>query len=284
VWLDRAGRQFKTMGDAAQYGDLELSPDGRHAAVSVPDPAANTRDLWIYDVARGVRTRFTFDRGDDVAPAWSPDSARLYFSSNRLGHYDLRVKAAAGVGSDDVVLADGSEKYPTSVLPDGRSLLFWKFGAGGSGLLRLRLDGGAAAMPFLDGLARDGRLSPDAHWVVYASAESGRSEIYVVPFPAASRKLQVSSAGGSQPRWRGDGREIIYLGRDNKLMAVSIAPRQAELDVAAPLPLFEARPVGPRSFYDVTSDGQSFLVNVLTGQGLSSSITLVQNWDTAARP
>jgi hypothetical protein len=161
-------------------------------------------------------------------------------------------------------------------------LLFWRFGAAGSGLLRLPLDGDAVPVPFLEGAPRDGRLSPDAQWLVYASAESGRSEIYAVPFPTASRKLQISSAGGSQPRWR--GREILYLGRDNKLMAVSIAHRDGDIDVGAPMPLFEARPVGPRSFYDVSPDGQSFLVNVLTGEGLSSSITLVQNWDVVPGP
>jgi Tol biopolymer transport system component len=278
VWLDRAGRQIRTMGDAAQYGDLELSPDGRRAAVSVLDSGVNTRDIWIYDVNRGVRTRFTFDRGDDIWPTWSRDGARLFFSSNRQGHYDLRVKASTGVGSDDALFADGTEKYPTSVLPNGRSLLFWKFGAGGSGLMRLPLTGPPTPTLFMAAPSGPGRLSPDGQWVVYASAESGRSEVYVVPFPKASRKLQVSSAGATQPRWRGDGREIVYLGRDNRLMAVSVTPHGADLDVGPPRPLFEARPVGPRAFYDVSANGEEFLVNVLTGESPPSSITVIQNW------
>jgi Tol biopolymer transport system component len=279
VWFDRAGRQAGTLGDPAPYGDLELSSDGRRAAVSVLDSNTNTRDLWIYDVVRGVRTRFTFDRGDEVTPAWSPDGNRLFFASNQLGHYDLRVKPAAGVGNDELLFADNNEKYPTSVLRDGRSLLFWRFGAAGTALLRLPLTGAAAPLPYMDAPTGQGRLSPDAHWVVYASAESGRSEVYVVPFPTPSRKLQISSAGGSLPRWRGDGNEIVYLGRDNRLMVVAVTGRDDDLDISAPQPLFEARPVGPRAFYDVSSDGSRFLVNVLVAESLSSSITIVQNWN-----
>jgi Tol biopolymer transport system component len=284
VWVDRAGRQVGTLGDAAQYGDVELSPDGRRAAVSILDPTTNTRDLWIYDVARSVRTRFTFDRGDDVAPAWSPDGNRLYFASNRLGHYDLRVKAAAAVGTDDVLFADDNEKYPTSVLPGGQSLLFWKFGASGTALLHLPLTGTMVPTPYLTAPAGMGRLSPDARWVLYASGESGRSEVYAVRFPTPSRKLQISSAGGSLPRWQGDGREIVYLGRDNRLMSVSVTSGDDDLAAGAPRPLFEARPVGPRSFFDLTRDGERFLINILGGESLSSSITLVQNWDRLAQP
>jgi Tol biopolymer transport system component len=284
VWFDREGRQLGTVGDAAEYGDVELSPDGRAAALSVLDAAANTRDLWLFDLARGVRTRFTFDRGDDVWPIWSVDGRSLFFASNRRGHFDLYQKATTGVGSEAPLFADTSDKYPTSSLPDGRSLLFWAFDADGATLSRLPLTPEPKPTTFLRTPVGPGRLSPDGRRVAYSSAESGRLEVYVVPFPLASRKWQVSSAGGTQPRWRNDGKELFYAARDNKLMAVSVEGHGSAFEVGPARQLFEARPVGPRSFYDVTPDGQRFLVNSLRNEGLSSSITIVQNWSTAPTP
>ena len=132
VWFDRDGRQLGAVGESGRYGDLELSPDGRKAIVSVLDPETNTRDLWMFDVARGVRTRFTFDPADDVAPIWSPDGTRVAFTSNRKGHFDLYQKAASGIGMETVLFADDKEKYPTSWLPNGSSLLYWTFDSAGT--------------------------------------------------------------------------------------------------------------------------------------------------------
>ena len=119
---------------------------------------------------------------------------------------------------------------------------------------------------------------------MYYSNESGRSEVYVVSFPKPSEKWQLSSAGGSLPQWRGDGREVIYVGRDNRLMAVPIEVRGSGLDVGGPDPLFDTRPVGPRSFFDVAADGQRFLINSRRSDSLSSSITLLQNWPRLTLP
>ncbi|HYJ93225.1 MAG TPA: protein kinase, partial [Vicinamibacterales bacterium] len=139
VWLDREGRRLGTLGEPADYGDIVLSPDGRRAAVSVLDAAVNTRDIWVFDISRGVRTRVTFDPSDDVAAAWSPDSTRLVFASNRAGHFDLYRKAAAGIGNDELIFQDESEKYPTAWSPDGRSVLYWTFGSEGAQVRLLTL-------------------------------------------------------------------------------------------------------------------------------------------------
>jgi serine/threonine protein kinase len=284
VWFDRDGRQVGTVGDAAQYGDLELSPDGRQAAVSVLDPAINARDLWVFDVARGVRTRFTFDRADEQSPIWSTDGVRIFFSSNRRGHFDLYQKMASGVATEELVYTDSAEKYPTSMSPDGRSMLFWGFDPDGASLSVLPLTGEPKPALFLGSPVGPGRLSPNGRFVAYSSSESGRSEIYVVPFPVPSRKWQISSAGGSLPRWRHDGKEIFYIARDNKLMAVTVDSDRSAIEVGPERPLLEARPVGPRSFYDVSPDGRRFLVNSLRSESLSSSITIVQNWNAALKP
>jgi Tol biopolymer transport system component len=284
IWLERDGRQLGTVGDAAQYGDLELSPDGRQAAVSVLDSATNTRDLWVFDVARGVRTRFTFNPGDEVLPLWSADGTRVFFTSNRSGHFDLYQKLASGIGTEELVFGDGANKYPTSLSPDGRSLLYWTFDAEGTNLWVLPLTGVPKPALFLGSPVGPGKLSPNGRFVAYASAESGRSEIYVVPFPVASRKWQISGAGGNLPRWRRDGKEIFYAASDNRVMAVAVDGDRPALEVGPARPLFEARPVGLRSFFDVSADGRRFLVNSLRGESLSSSITILQNWNAALKP
>jgi Tol biopolymer transport system component len=284
IWLDRDGRQLGTVGDAAQYGDLELSPDGRQAAVTVLDAATNTRDIWVFDLARGVRTRFTFNPGDEVLPIWSADGMSVFFTSNRTGHFDLYQKVASGVGTEELVFADGVNKYPTSLSPDGRSLLYWTFDADGTNLWVLPLTGERKPALFLGSPVGPGKLSPDGRFVAYATAESGRSEIYAVPFPVATRKWQISSAGGNLPRWRRDGKEIFYAASDNRVMAVTVDGDRPALELGPARPLFEARPVGQRSFFDVAADGRRFLVNSLHGESLSSSITILQNWNAPPTP
>jgi len=285
VWFDREGRRLGTLGEPADYGDVELSPDGRRAAVSVLTGPSNTRDIWVFDTGRGVRTRLTFDAADDVTPVWSSDSTRILFASNRAGHFDIYEKSATGVGSDEVIIQDDSEKYPTAWSPDGLSVLYWTFGSEGAQLRRLS----RAAKPpstagFLGPPANPGRISPNGRWVAYYSNESGRSEVYVVSFPEPSEKWQLSNAGGNLPQWRRDGQEVYYAGRDNRLMAVAIKDRGTGLDVGAPRALFEARPVGPRSFFAVAPDGQRFLVNSRRSDSLSSSITILQNWTALTPP
>jgi hypothetical protein len=145
------------------------------------------------------------------------------------------------------------------------------------------VEGEQGPQVFLSNRVSQGRLSPDGNWVVYDSAESGRSEVYVVPFPNATKRWQVSPAGGSLSRWRADGREIFYAARDNRLMAATVESRAGELHIGIPRPLFEARPVGPRAFYAPSPDGERFLVNVIRGDA-APSITLLQNWPRAAAP
>ncbi|MGE3404391.1 MAG: protein kinase [Vicinamibacterales bacterium] len=281
LWFDRSGRQVGVLGDPDQYADVEVSPDGSRAAVTVLDPAVNTRDIWVFDVARGVRSRLTSDRADDLAPIWSGDSSRVLFTSNRSGRFDLYERDASGLGPEQPVYADASDKYPTSWSRDGAAILYWTFNPAGSTLELLRPGASPAVRDFLGSPVSPGRFSPDGRWVAYYSAESGRSEIYVVPFPQASRKWQVSTRGGSFVRWRGDGRELFYISRDNRLMAVDIDTSGGTPRLGAERALFDARPVGPRYFYDVSPDGERVLVNTSRDGSATSSISLVQHWSAA---
>jgi Tol biopolymer transport system component len=284
IWVTREGREVAMASDAADYGDLELSPDGARAAVSVLDPNRNTRDLWVVDLMRGVRARLTSDPADDVAPVWSPDGAEIVFASNRGGHFDLYRKSAAGVGEEKALFRDSAEKYPTSWSADGSTILYWQFDADGTSLLTLPLAGPGPPEVFLDGPVSQGRLSPDGRWVVYDSTQSGRSEVYVVSFPDPSRRWRVSTDGGSLSRWRADGREILFAARDNRVMAAAVSPAPDGLAIGTVLPLFEARPVGPRAFFAASADGTRFLLNTLRGGSAGVSIAVLQNWMDAAVP
>jgi eukaryotic-like serine/threonine-protein kinase len=281
VWFDRTGKQIGVLGDSAAYTDIELSPDGKRASVSIPDQAGKGRDIWLYDVARGLRTRFTFDPADELNSIWSPDGSRLVFNSRRKGHLDLYQKASSGAGTDELLLEDNLEKYPWSWSPDGRFVLYVSdSGPTGADLWVLPLSGDRKPFPFLKTPFNEnpGQFSSDGRWVAYVSDESGRSEVYVAPFPGPGGKWQISTGGGSWPRWRHDRTEIFYLAPDNNLMAAAVIGNRASFEVGAVKPLFQTRETGSRHRYDVSADGQRFLINTAPEQAASAPITVVVNW------
>jgi Tol biopolymer transport system component len=281
VWFDRTGKQIGVLGDPAAYSDVDLSPDGRQASVSISDESGKGRDIWLYDVARGLRTRFTFDRANELASIWSPDGSRIVFDSDRKGHLDLYQKASSGAGADEMLLEDGLDKYPENWSPDGRFILYYTFGAPtGFDLFVLPLFGDRKPFPFLQTQFNEvfGRFSPDGRWVAYQSNESGRYEIYVAPFPGPGGKWQISTAGGGRLRWRPDGNEIFYLSPGNNLMAAALNGKGSSFEVGAVKPLFQTRATGLENRYDVSADGQRFLVITAPEQATSAPITVVLNW------
>jgi len=285
AWYDRTGKQLAALGDPADYGDVELSPNGAIVAVSRFDAAARSRDIWLVDVARGFKKRFTFDPADDATSVWSPDGDRMLFNTARKGHVDLYVKAASGAGSEDVLQSDAFSKTPNSWSQDGHFLLYTREGAStGSGLWVLPLIGDRKPFLFLQTPFRtaNGMLSPNGHWIAYVSNESsGRNEVYVAAFPGPGGKWQISTGGGSWPRWRRDGAEIFFMAASRLMSALVSDHGGGSLEVGAVQPLFETRARTNRRFmYDVSADGQRFVVNALVGEAASQPITLVVNWPT----
>ena len=282
VWFDRTGRELGRLGDRAKYLDVVLSPDGTQASVSVMESGTATRDVWVYDVARGLRNRLTFDPEDDLDAKWSPEGTRVAYASRRKGHLDLYVKMASGAESEHLLWADDLDKYPQSWSPDDRFLLYATVGGPtGQDLWVLPLFGDAQKpFPFLQTQSNKGtgQFSPDGHWIAYRSNETGRFEIYVAPFPGPGGKWQVSTTGGTGPRWRRDGKELFYVGPGNTLMAAAVAVEGARVEVGAVRRLFQVRPVTPRYFYDTSPNGQRFLVNTTEELDASVPITLVVNW------
>jgi hypothetical protein len=289
IWFDRSGKQIGVLGDRARAGDLELAPDGSRVAVSLFDPVQRARDIWLFDIARGLRTRFTFDPADELTAVWSPDGSRVVFNARRKGPLDLYQKASSGAGAEAELLTDGLDKHPMGWTPDGRFILYAVAAPKtGSDLWVLPLFGDQKPLPFLQTPFNEspGQFSPDGRWIAYSSDESGRYEVYVTPFPGPGGKWQVSTASGDWPRWRRDGKEIFYVApADNKLMAAAVNGRGSAFEVGAVRPLFDTRVAGPPSvrpgqgrMYDISPDGQRFLVNTVAEEAASAPITLVVNW------
>jgi serine/threonine protein kinase/Tol biopolymer transport system component len=282
VWFDREGRPTGTLGTVADYADLSLSPDGRRVLVSIAEPGTTNRDLWIFDVARGLRTRFTSDPAPETHNVWSPDGSRIVFDSRRKGHRDMHrdmyQKASNGTGDEEVLLEDEFDKNPTAWSPDGRFILYIRRSPNPN-IWVLPLAGDRKPFPFRETPSSEWptAFSPDGRWVAYFSNESGRAEVYVSPFPGPGEKTLISTAGGIDPRWRQDGKEILYL-NDNKLMAAAVSADRDRFEVGDVKPLFDLPKVGPRAAYDVSPDGQRILAVTQKTQAGLAPLTLVMNW------
>jgi Tol biopolymer transport system component len=290
MWFDRNGRPGASLTEPADYGDVALSPDGAHLAVSVRDPALFTRDLRLHDTKDGRGQRLTFDPADEFAPVWSPDGRRLLFSVMAKGLVNLRLMDVTRAGESVPVEADalGLGAFASDWSRDGRSLMYV---VGGRAIARSDIWVAAVADPrkahallhsrFVE---THGRFAPKGRWVAYASNEGGQLEVYVDRFPERDAKRLVSTGGGGWPRWARDGSEIFYLSADNRLMAVAVQIKGDTLDIAAPRPLFTMRPRPPARLdaypYDVSPDGRRFVVNALVDEAGSAVITLVFNWTT----
>jgi Tol biopolymer transport system component len=281
AWLDREGKMLGRVGEPGTLGRTFLSRDGKRAVTGVFDRAANNRDLWIYDLLSGRRRRLTFDPASEQEGIWSPDGRRIIFSSARSGVYDLYIKRADGSGAEELLYANKLTKYPSSWSPDGRFILYYAYGdpKTGNDIWVLPLEGERKPVPFLrtGAIEQQGQFSPDGKWVAYRSNESGRFEIHLAPFPGPGVKYQVSIAGGEQPRWRGDGKELFYIGSDGRLMAVPISAGKSGLVIGAPQPLFGTLRTGGGFEYDVSADGQRILA-VVPNEKAAEPLSVVLNW------
>ena len=283
IWFDRSGKRIGSLGDPAPQGYVRISPDGTKVATQISDPHVSgiNSDIWLYDVLRGVKTRLTSGPGSRRDPCWSPDGKHIAYSSNRKGHFDLYEKSIDGAGNEESLLESEVEKYCGSWSPDGKFLLYWTFsGESKRQLWTLPLFGDRKPIPYLQTEFEEtaGQFSPDGKWIAYVSDESGKSEVYVRSFPASGSKLLVSIAGGLQPKWRGDGKEIFYLAPGDKLMAAKVKQNGSTLEIAAVTPLFQAHAEPFRPNYDASPDGQRFLILISEPQKLPSPITVVLNW------
>ena len=296
TWVDRGGTSSESAGPLGDYTDVRLSPDHTRLAASVSDPKTGNPDIWITDLTRGSSAPFTFGPAVNASPVWAPDGARIIFRTTRAGGLtEFYAKSAGGGGKEELVLsqttARASGVHSGNIVlwdwsPDGRHLLFSVNTSSDYDLWLLPLAGDPKPVSFLSapGDQFHGNFSPDGRLMAYSSNESGRFEVHVQTFPLTDRKWTVSTAGGYEPRWRADGREMYYLSLDQKLMAVALGPGPS---FAAPTELFQVRVAGgvssQRTHYVPSRDGQRFLINTSTGDAAIVPITVVLNWTAALK-
>ena len=270
TWFDDHGKETGRVGPVSVMANPALSPDGKRIAFDSNDFKARNVDAWILDLGHGGASRFTFDPAEEVAPAWSRDGTTIAYRTVGSSQPRIQLKQANGLQSDKNLTMMGgasTDIIPHSWSPDDREILcsFQTF-KGTTDLVLLPADG-SKARPFLSGPANktNGQISPDGKWVAYASDETGDWEIYVTTFPGANGKWQVSRGGGAEPRWRGDGKAIFYIGPRQMLTEAAVATDGtfSTAEVRALFPIHGRPPISSTDVvtYDVTRDGKRFLVN-----------------------
>jgi eukaryotic-like serine/threonine-protein kinase len=284
TWFDRTGKRIGQVGEARNYGTVELSPDGDRVAVDII--TENNRDIWMIDIAREVPSRITFDAASDWSPSWSSDAATILFGSSRSGGNDIYQKSSSGVGNEQLVFQSNENEIPVDWSPNGRYVVFSRpKSQGGNDTWVLDTAGDKKATPYNESPfdKAHARISPDGRWVAYATNDSGSYQIVVQSFPDPNGgKWQITAQGGLEPKWRRDGRELYYLALDGKLMAVPVSSDstfKAGTPVAlfeTPLPINRSQPSRDRR-YDVAPDGR-FLIAVPAGSTASTTIVALVNW------
>ena len=282
TWFDRGGKPAGTVGVPGSHNNVRLSPDGHRVTASQTDPDGRHDDIWIHELAQGLATtRLTFDPSFHQNPVWSPDGKQILFSSTRRGGFRLYLKNADGSGSEEEVADLGTvgQGNAWDWSRNGKYVLIRK----ASELWYLSWPE-RVAKPLLQAkwTVRNAQFSPDGRWMAYASNETGSMEIYVSPFPSVNGKWQVSSAGGQEPRWRQDGKELFYLSAEGKMMAVAVKSGTS-FEAGSPAALFQThrrQPVSSldRFSYDVSGDGQRFLIATKVDEANAAPLSVILNW------
>jgi Tol biopolymer transport system component len=295
TWLDRSGKETGNVGTPDSIAMIELAPDDKKAAVTIGDPQGV---IWIYDLVHDSRTRFTFGSESSMNPIWSRDGKQItYLTGNTANAYSrkLIVRAADGTGQATEIAQIGTIQTLQQELddwsPDGRYLLYdaGTIGQGnGVDIWMLPMFGDHKPTAFIAAPGDQGfaQFSPDGRWVAYSSTENGRPEVYVVAFPSTGAKWQISANGGTRPRWRRDGKEILFeVPGSGKVMSAQVNGRGPNLELADVRVLFEGTNLPPNnagSQWSLTSDGQRLLA-ITTGETGALPLTVIQNWTEELR-
>ena len=274
VWMDRSGKMSTIADKLPDLQSAVLSPQGDRVALQMN---AGQTDIWVLDLTRGVRTRVTFGPVGNVSPLWSPDGKWIAYSSAQNGHFAICRKPSDGSGAEECLLNVEQQPGLHDWSRDGKYLLYSLPVPGGPfrQIFALTLEGERKPSVVVERGA-GGKLSPDGRWLAYQSAESGRLEVYAMPFGRGQGKWQVSANGGQHPQWSKDGKELYYMDLTYNLFAVPVTSVGSSLQFGAPEKLI-ANWSAPQVFYDVSPDGKKFLLDRVAQQ-VSQSVTVVTNF------
>jgi Tol biopolymer transport system component len=284
AFRDRSGRFLDTVLPPGSFVEFSYSPDGKRVVAGATG-GASEQNVWMLDLERNTVSRLTFGKGEDGSPAFSPDGTRIAYGSDRDGKSDIYVRAASGVGSEELVWKSDEAKWPDDWTKDGKALLVESQNPRNQmDLWLLPLVGDRKPVPLLTSPVNESHsaFSPDGRFFSYTSDETGRSEVYVQSFPPGGGKWQVSTGGGDQALWRRDGKELFYLAADGRLMAVPVSTSPT-FSAGSPQALFDAAtgemtPSGIRNFYLPSPDGSRFLVLTYARTGKTNSVHVVLDW------
>ena len=306
LWVDRKGREEPTGAPPRAYGTPRLSPDGTRVAAEIYGPST---DIWIWDFARETLRRLTFEPSGNGMSVWTPDGRQIIYESGRTGAPSVYRQAADGTGTIERLSTTETPQWTTSITPDGKWLSGFELQPRSAAnvfflpLTRAVGRPGSTPAPLDQARGRPGvespvdelaetrfrgdmaDFSPNGRYFAYASDESGRSEIYVRPFPRVDNgRWQVSTAGGTRPVWARSGRELFYLDASNSLTAVAVGTSGPTFSFGSPAKVFEAKYAepNPSRHYDVSADGQRFLMLKPTDTGEPNatplSMVVVEHW------
>jgi Tol biopolymer transport system component len=280
TWFDRSGKKIRAVGEPGWFNNLRLSPDNSKIAVDSTDSDGQNVDVWIHDSNTGARRRFTFTNALDQTAIWSPEGKKIAYSTNEgLGWGDY-VKNSDGSGDvQSIAKFEGVLASTWDWSPDGQTILMRKLNQ----LLALTLSD-HALKPLIEAkwTINNARFSPNGHWIAFASNESGKMEIYVVPYPLSSSKWQVSNGGGKEPVWGRDGKELFFISPAGKLMATPVTTAD-HFDSGTPVALFEThrrQPISSQDVfsYDVSNDGKRFLIADKSDKSDTAPLSVYLNW------
>jgi serine/threonine-protein kinase len=283
VWVDRSGAEQPTTVSGEAFSMPRLAPDVKRVAVAIGASAATLTqgDLWIFDLTRETRSRLTFD-GVSIFPLWEPAGRRLLLSSGQSGTYQLVMKTLDGTARDTPILSERGINYPLSWSPDGRFVATVTFDKNSANDIWVLTTGPAPEwQPFVQTRFREGAptFSHDSRLIAYASDQSGRSEIYVRPFPGPGEAITVSTRGGDEPLFAHNAPTLFYR-RGEEMMSVEIAAGPP-IQVGTEHRVFERlynKSGGNWPNYDVTSDGRRLIVVRGNPQEVPSRVNVVLNW------
>ncbi|MDH4035115.1 MAG: hypothetical protein OEV80_15095, partial [candidate division Zixibacteria bacterium] len=284
VWVDRTGKELAKIGEPGRYGDVALATDGQRLVFGLEDPQTETIDLWMHDIKRGVSSRFTFEEGEEFAPLWSQDGSTVYYNHGSIPAILPFWKPANGTGEASLLLdsAAGPFNVLTDISRDGNRYCFTGASEGQPDIKMMNLATDSIPVPLIKTPLDEygGIFSPDGTYLLYAAEETDITELYLLKLDGAGGKWQISTSGVRSAVWNPAGGEILYFNREWEMMSVPIKT-DGSVEIGSPTKLFQHRlstlKFGFRPF-DVSADGQRFLLVSAMDQKVSPKFNVVLNW------
>jgi eukaryotic-like serine/threonine-protein kinase len=277
TWFDRSGKVLGTLGPVGLWDEPAATRDGTRLSAERGEAEMEANHIFEIDGARGTLSRVSPGEWESVDSVWSPEGTKIAFRSNRDGNRKVWVRDLE-TGNEEIVFTAAGLPGPLDWSPDGRFLVCGANDQGGLTLWLVPVSGDRTPRRFIANANRQLKFSPDGRFLAVVGTETGGDEVYLRRFPLTAERWQVSRGGGSEPRWRADGSEIFYVGRDRRMYAVAVRTTPS-IQIGDPQPLFATGTrfvPDRRTSYVVTPDGQRFLVVVPIDQA-RPTLTFLEN-------